>query len=306
MARARSPERDKAFEMWNESGGRLPLRHIAETLGIPEKSVSGWKCKDRWEEKVSGVLQLKKRSTPKKRQGRKPQEIQNKESVIKEPRLTEKQRLFCLYYVKCFNATQAAIKAGYSKDTAHVIGWENLRKLQISAEIKRLKGSMLEDLYIDAMDVLHKYLQLAFADVTDFVEFGQKEVPILTMFGPAKDEEGNILTKLVNFVDFKSSTDIDGTIIQEVKQSKEGVAIKFADRMKALEKLERYFDLLPDHHKRRIEEERLKLDREKLSLEKAKTGDPEDTQDDGFMSALEGKIGDAWDDYEDGDDDAEA
>lgn len=44
----------------------MPLRHIANTLGIPEKSVSGWKCKDRWEEKLSGVLQLKKWSTPKK------------------------------------------------------------------------------------------------------------------------------------------------------------------------------------------------------------------------------------------------
>lgn len=215
------------------------------------------------------------------------------------PGLTEMQRLFCLYYVKSFNATMAAIKAGYAKSGAHVEGHRMLRNPKIAAEIKRLKGSMTGELFISAMDVLNKYAQIAFADITDFIEYGQRKVPVMTMFGPAKDEEGKILEKDVNYVDFKPSSDIDGTIIQEVKQGKEGIAIKLSDKMKALEKLERYFDLLPDHHKRRLEEERLKLDREKLAIEKAKADDPEDTGDDGFMEALEGKVNEAWDDYED-------
>lgn len=186
------------------------------------------------------------------------------------PGLTEMQRLFCLYYVKSFNATMAAIKAGYSKSGAHVEGHRMLKNPKITAEIKRLKGSLTGELFISAMDVLNKYAQIAFADITDFVEFGQRKVPVMSMFGPVKDEKGNILEKDVNYVDFKPSSEIDGTIIQEVKQGKEGIAIKLSDKMKALEKLEKYFDLLPDHHKRRLEEERLKLAREELELAKIK------------------------------------
>lgn len=43
-------------------------------------------------------------------------------------RLTPKQKAFCDYYIECGNATQAAIKAGYSKKTATETGYENLRK----------------------------------------------------------------------------------------------------------------------------------------------------------------------------------
>lgn len=42
--------------------------------------------------------------------------------------LTDKQRRFCEEYVLDWNATQAAIRAGYSEKTAHAIGQENLRK----------------------------------------------------------------------------------------------------------------------------------------------------------------------------------
>lgn len=307
MARRRSPERDKAFELWKESGGQLPLRHIAETLSIPEKTVSGWKCKDCWEEKFNGVLQKKKRSTPNEKKKRTMQMVQEFDEEAELSELTERQRLFCIYYVKCFNATQAAIKAGYSKDSAHVTGPRLLGNARIREHIKRLKAVMTQDLIIDAMDILHVYLKILYSDPTDFVEYGQREAPVMGPFGPIIDKKTKKpIMKTVNFVDFKPSSEIDGMLIQEVKQGKEGIGIKLLDKMKALEKLERYFDLLPDHHKRRIEEERLKLDHEKLSIEKAKHGDPEDTEDDGFMAALEGKLNDAWDGYEDGDDDGEA
>ena len=42
-----------------------------------------------------------------------------------------KQRAFCDYYLACGNATEAAIKAGYSEKTAYSIGAENLRKPEI-------------------------------------------------------------------------------------------------------------------------------------------------------------------------------
>lgn len=51
-------------------------------------------------------------------------------------KLTIKQKAFCDYYLVSLNATESAIKAGYSKKTAAVTGFENLRKPNIKAYIE--------------------------------------------------------------------------------------------------------------------------------------------------------------------------
>ena len=67
MARVRSPNRDKAFEIYKESNGNIQNREIAKLLEVSEKTISGWKVKDKWNEKLNGVLQTEKRSNPLKR-----------------------------------------------------------------------------------------------------------------------------------------------------------------------------------------------------------------------------------------------
>jgi phage terminase small subunit len=59
--------------------------------------------------------------------------------------LTTKQEQFCLEYLKDFNATQAAIRAGYSPKTAVVTGHENLRKPDIKKKIDQLMSELVED-----------------------------------------------------------------------------------------------------------------------------------------------------------------
>lgn len=80
--------------------------------------------------------------------------------------LTKKQRRFIDEYFIDFNATQAAIRAGYSERTAHSIGWENLRKPDISDAIEhRLKESaMLAD------EVLMRLAEQARASFEDFID----------------------------------------------------------------------------------------------------------------------------------------
>ena len=71
--------------------------------------------------------------------------------------MTEKQKLFCEEYLISLNATQAAIKAGYSKKTAYSIGNENLKKPEIQEYIqKRLKEK--EDALIAKQDEVLKTL----------------------------------------------------------------------------------------------------------------------------------------------------
>lgn len=175
------------------------------------------------------------------------------ESVMANEALTEKQRLFCLYYVKCFNATKAYQKAyACSYETAGSNGYALLQNTAIEAEIKRLKQNRMNQALLEPEDILQKYLDIAFADITDFVQFGQEEVQVTTMFGPAKDEDGNPITKWVNTVKFNSSSQVDGTIITEVKQGKDGASIKLADRMKALDWLANHMDMATEEQRARI------------------------------------------------------
>lgn len=181
-----------------------------------------------------------------------------KEPVIENDELNDKQRLFCVYYIKYFNATKAYQKAYECEyTTAMVNGSRLLRNAKISDEIDRLKAEQANELKLDVRDVLQKYIDIAFADITDFVEFGRETV--------ADDETG--LEYEVNKVKFKDSSEVDGTIITEVKQGKDGVSVKLADKMKALEFLAKYTDLLSDNDKKRLQEEKLKMDIEKTKAE---------------------------------------
>jgi phage terminase small subunit len=79
--------------------------------------------------------------------------MQGKETKEKV-KLTAKQEMFCKEYIIDLNATQAAIRAGYSKDTATEIGCENLTKPNIQKRISELSKDRNEKLEITAIEVL--------------------------------------------------------------------------------------------------------------------------------------------------------
>lgn len=278
MARARDPNRDKAFEIWKQSKGEIKLKDIADQLGISEGTVRGWKNKDQWDKQVKGTFQSKERNAterPKETERSKrieernvsPPEIENDDGP-----LTEKQRLFVLEYLRDFNATRAAMAIGYSKKTAYAIGWNLLRKVEIQAEIKRQKELRATELGLDVQRVIAEYMKIAFADITDYAEFGQQEMPIITKKGPMIDPNtGEVMTIKESYVAFRDHSEVDGSVISEVKQGKDGVSIKLHDKMKALEKLERYLDFM-------TEEERLKVQKLKgeISLLEQKANKDDD------------------------------
>jgi uncharacterized protein YjcR len=70
VPKARSENREKAYKIFQEHGGKITNRAIADQLSISEKTVGGWKCKDKWEDKLNGVLRKNKRSTPKEKKKR--------------------------------------------------------------------------------------------------------------------------------------------------------------------------------------------------------------------------------------------
>ncbi|MEC3653386.1 phage terminase small subunit [Bacillus subtilis] len=64
MPRPRDPRRDKAFHLWQESGGNKKLKDIAEELGVTSNTVRKWKSNDKWEEKKKGSAPKSKGSAP--------------------------------------------------------------------------------------------------------------------------------------------------------------------------------------------------------------------------------------------------
>src|SRR5690606_33406141 len=154
-----------------------------------------------------------------------------KESDIDNDELTDKQRLFCMYYTKYFNATKAYQKV-YECDyfSAKSNGYRLMTNDYIREEITRLKQELANGIMLDSAAVLQKYIDIAFADITDFVEFGTIEKPEYDEDGePILDPDGKHETRTVSFVDFKDYKSVDGTIITEVKQGRDGVSVKLAD-----------------------------------------------------------------------------
>lgn len=287
---------DQAKKLY-ESGKRLV--DIAKELEVPDGTVRRWKSIYKWDNEKS------ERSVQKKANVRKKKEVKvrrkNRKSDIipddisENTELTEKQMLFCIYYVKYFNATKAYQKAYECEyKTAITNASRLLTNANIKSEIQKLKKDRISRELISEDDIFQKYIDIAFADITDFVEFGTEEVPVMAVYGPVKVKNENtgkeeILKKTVNVVRFKDSNTVDGSIINEVKQGRDGASIKLSDRMKALEWLTAHMDIATEEQKA------------KIAIMKAKVMNDADeiAADDGFLEALNGTAEEDWADEED-------
>lgn len=155
--------------------------------------------------------------------------------------LSEQQELFCIYYLECFNATAAYLKAyNCTRNSARKLSYELMKNPDIQQEIKFRKKQMLTETFMEAKIVFLQWLKIAFSDISEFIEI---------------DEFNN--------VKFKDLSKVDTYVISEIETGK-STKIKLVDKVKALEFLSKYFDIIPDW-KRKIEEERLKLLREDVN-----------------------------------------
>lgn len=283
MPKAKDARADKAFEMYKQG---LKLIDIANQLGVAEGTVRSWKNRYKWNGETNATLQKNKRNVAKEnkqtKKVKKESVADEVEAVIQNADLTDKQQLFCIYYIRCFNATKAYQKA-YDVDyaTAVVNGPRLLGNARIKDEIFRLKQERLNREFLSESDIFQKYMDIAFADVTDFVEFGNEDVDVILDTGERK-------TITVSHVNIKNDADVDGTIISEVSKGKDGVKVKLADRMKALQWLSDHMDLATEKQKAEIA----------LLKAKVQTDDGDEVADDGFLEALNGTAAEDWCDEE--------
>jgi phage terminase small subunit len=297
VPRNRNPKREEAFQIWKQSKGKMLLKDIASQLGVLETQIRKWKSQDKWEQKAKGTSPKVKGNVTKQEKQPKVEKIsENIESLI-EP-LNDQQRLFSEVYADNHNATQAYLRA-YQCDyrTANVCGPRLLVNASVRAYVQELKRIKREAMMLEPDDIVDRYMRIAFADMSDFVDYGTHVIPL-------KDAQGKVTGTLnKDFLRFYDSRLVDGGIIKEVKQTQQGMSIKLESRDKALEWLSNYFEMNPqDKHKKAYDDARLAIERDKLELDKkaieAKNPPEEQTQDDGFLAALEGKASEVWSDDE--------
>lgn len=180
--------------------------------------------------------------------------------VAKE--LTDKQQLFCIYYIKYFNATKAYLKAYQcSYGAAGAGGHTLLKNPKIQDEISRLKKERFDVKLLSVDAIIQQYIDIAFADITDFVDVEVKEKLLYDDDGnPVLNDEGEHEVYKYNRVLVKPTTDMDGSMVTGITQGKDGISVKLADKMKALEWLAKYSDVLSERTQKDVQIEKMRTE----------------------------------------------
>lgn len=150
--------------------------------------------------------------------------------------LNEKQRRFCHEYVKDLNATQAAIRAGYSAKTAHSSGPRLLEHAGVMQEIAKLSGQHLKKLDLSAEKTLQAIARIAYGDIRGmFNEDGSLKLP------KDWDDETAAAVAGMDVVTVSAGKDSAGNYMVE-----RVAKIKRSDQLRALDMLARHHSLYND------------------------------------------------------------
>ncbi|MGL5126162.1 MAG: terminase small subunit [Fusobacteriaceae bacterium] len=261
MARVKDPKRELAFKLWRENTSTTN-REIAKVLEVDEKKIATWKIRDEWKERlgIPNVAVKKKQCSTTKNESvvlqkdvvlqKKEKETDgNKDKILKEiyeeilndDVLTEKQRMFCVYYMRSFNAVQSALKAGYNKNFARSHSYTILANEKIKKYLSELKKSYEHDDYMTTKALLERHKKIAFSDYKEFV---------------------NVDGELANL------SDVDGTLIKKVTVKRSvsdtgnsySSTIELEDRAKSLDFLNKFYGIDPTFQ---LAKERMQLDKSK-------------------------------------------
>lgn len=231
-----------SYETTDEDRMHQVEANIARNIGMTYKELLELKKKDKWQQRLEKDVdkEVLKKEIKKNLADNVP--ITNKEAItdinqlLDESNIPERWKIFVMYYLHSYNVTYAAKKAGYTTGANCSAGFQALQDKRVKKLMRQIKDIMYTDIWVTGRDVLQEYVKIAFADMTEYVEFDSRRVKL------------------------KSSSEVDGRLITEVRQGKDGVTIKLADKLKAMDKLDKLFDLIPD--------KKLELDKERFAFTK--------------------------------------
>lgn len=152
-------------------------------------------------------------------------------------KLTPKQERFVQEYLIDLNATQAAIRAGYSEKTARTIAAQNLAKVNVAEAIAEGQKTVAERNNITVDRVISELALIGFANMGDYMKPDQEGNPRLD-FSDLTREQSAVLTEVTVDRRYESGDDTTGYV--------DKVKFKLADKRAALVDLGRHLGAFTD------------------------------------------------------------
>ena len=139
--------------------------------------------------------------------------------------MNTRQSLFASNYASCLNATKAALDAGYSSKTAYSQGQRLLKNVEVQQVLSEEVARLREASGVTVERVVEEYRKLAFANTTDAIK---------------------VRGGWVYIEDTDDLTPDQQAAISEIRQTKEGVSVKFHSKQAALDSLGKYLGIFTD------------------------------------------------------------
>lgn len=232
----------------------MKYKDIAEKYGISINTVKSWKQRYKWQRGAPN-----KKNAPKKQKSMhtKQKKVAHKvaEQIENNDKLTDKRKMFCLFYLQRYNATWAYQQAyGVSYETAHSAAFRLLADDSIKKQLTELKEQQAAELYASANDILLGYLKQAAADINDVIEFRTEKHLVYSKVrdkeGPYEDSSGHFRYEpkidpetgeqayyYEHIVKLKDSNQIDTSNIKSIKIDKGEPVVEMYDKQKAMKEL---------------------------------------------------------------------
>lgn len=256
MARVRSPNRDKAFEIYKEHGGNITNREIAAMLSEDEKVIAVWKSRDKW-----NVVQQSKERCTTKRKGGQPG---NKNAVGNDGGAPENNK--------------NAVKTG-EFETLFFDALEDDEKQLISMIQLDKEKLLLQE--IQLLTVRERRMLKRIEDIKQAAA-SQKEEEAAGMTA-VKYKSGTEKDKWTDLTEYTGA-------LGQIQSVEDALTRVQARKQKAIDSLHRYG----------YDDARLELEVMRLELEIMKQDNPDqETEDDGFMKAMNGIASDVWEEADD-------
>lgn len=163
--------------------------------------------------------------------------------------LTPKQKRFCEEYLIDLNATQAAIRAGYSPKTAEQTASRLLRNVKVQEYIAKRQKELSRSTEITQERVIKELSLIAFSNAADYARVVEKKMKIEVggVLVDVLDEDGNpVMYRTVEPVLTEELTDDQKRALAVIKKGRDGLEVRPCSKEKALELLGKHLGIFTD------------------------------------------------------------
>jgi terminase small subunit len=163
--------------------------------------------------------------------------------------LTDKQKRFCEEYLIDLNATQAAIRAGYSPKTAEQTASRLLRNVKLQEYIAKRQKELSRSTEITQERVIKELALIAFSNNADYAHVVEKKLQVEAggALVDVLDKDGNpVMYRTVEPVLTEELTEEQKRALAVIKKGRDGLEVKSCDKVKALELLGKHLGIFTD------------------------------------------------------------